>query len=111
MFVEEPVRALDAVIEVASAGKGGVLQAELSARYGRATEQVQRVTSKAGIEVQPLLIARGCPADTILYYVREVGFDLVVLGRRGGGLAHRLRPGSTAHKVVACSPSPVMIVP
>ncbi|MFY9553919.1 MAG: universal stress protein [Blastocatellia bacterium] len=56
---------------------------------------------------------RGDPAATINAYAREIGVDLVVLGRRGVGLLEDVRAaviGSVTASVIRKSPCPVMVV-
>ncbi len=66
--------------------------------------------SARGISVQTV-IQRGInPADTILEYVEENPFDLIIMGTHGRtGLKHVLQ-GSVAEKVVRLSPVPVLTI-
>lgn len=52
----------------------------------------------------------GRPHDAILAVGREVGADLIVLGRRGIGGVERLLLGSTAERVAGLADCPVLIV-
>lgn len=56
---------------------------------------------------------RGEPSATITAYAKEIGADLVVVGRRGAGLLEDVRAafiGSVAESLIRKSPCPVMIV-
>ncbi|QYJ17133.1 TRAP-T-associated universal stress protein TeaD [Rubrobacter xylanophilus DSM 9941] len=74
-------------------------------------ERGRRVAEEVGVELGEVRVVRGNPAREILRYAEELGFDLVVLGRRGGGISHRFRLGSTVHRVVSCCNCSVVIVP
>lgn len=79
--------------------------------FERIKYQIQYTAVETGVRLKSVVIAKGNAADAILRYIKETGFDFVVLGRRGKGMLHRIRPGSTAHKVVACSPCPIIVLP
>lgn len=88
------------------------LPAESMGEYLAAVKrQARRAAGEAGVELGDVRVVQGNPGREILRYVEEVGFDLVVLGRRGGGMAHRFRLGSTVHRVVSCCNCSVVIVP
>ena len=55
-------------------------------------------------------IASGRPDEAILAVKREVGADLIVLGRRGIGGVERLLLGSTSERVAGYADCPVLIV-
>lgn len=74
-------------------------------------ERVRRVAEEAGVRVGSTRVVKGYAASAILSYVKETGFDFIVLGRRGKGLMHRLRWKSTSHKVIACADCPVIVSP
>jgi len=86
-------------------------QESLEERLGAVEERARRVAGEAGVELGEVRVVRGNPGREILRYAEEEGFDLVVLGRRGGGVAHRFRLGSTVHRVVSCCSCSVVIVP
>jgi len=62
-----------------------------------------------GVEVETAT-AQGEPADEIIRYAREKGFDVVVMGRRGRS-PHRPWVGGVAEQVMRASPIAVMLVP
>jgi nucleotide-binding universal stress UspA family protein len=52
----------------------------------------------------------GRPEEAILRCAREIGADLIVLGRRGMNRAARALVGSTTEKVAGQASGPVLIV-
>ena len=63
----------------------------------------------AGIDHRPVVIEGG--AYDVLSYVRKVGGDVLVVGRRGLGGFRELLVGSFSHQLIHHSPIPVMVVP
>jgi nucleotide-binding universal stress UspA family protein len=55
-------------------------------------------------------VASGRPHEAILDVGREVGADLIVLGRRGIGGVERLMLGSTSERVAGYADCPVLVV-
>lgn len=104
--VQERVRPLEAIgMEVE------VPQAVHDEHFEVVGDRIRRAAEAAEVRLGASMVIKGDPASVILRQVKETGFDFVVLGRRGGGIMHRLRWRSTAHKVMACSPCPVVISP
>lgn len=73
--------------------------------------RIREALEGCGVRVESLEVCGGSPAGVILRLLNEGRFDLVVLGRHGRGLRHRFRPGSTTHRVLACAPCPVLVLP
>ena len=73
------------------------------------TESWCRPLRDARVEFRPVVIEGG-PYD-LLSYVRKVGGDLLVVGRRGLGGFRELLLGSFSHQLVHHSPIPVLVVP
>jgi nucleotide-binding universal stress UspA family protein len=88
-----------------------VPQAELDRYFSEVECQIRRAAEEAGIRIASTKIVKGNPANEILRYIKEVGFDFVVLGRRNRGLGNYFRLGSTVRKVAAHSPCIVVVVP
>lgn len=53
----------------------------------------------------------GDPANQILNVIETSPTDLLVIGRRGAGLAERVILGSTADRLTHLAPCPVLVVP
>jgi nucleotide-binding universal stress UspA family protein len=79
--------------------------------FEEAQGRIRSAAEEAGVRVGDTRVVKGNPACAILRYIEEVGFDFVILGRRGKGLMHRLRWKSTCHKVIACANCPVIVCP
>ncbi len=66
--------------------------------------------SDRGLKVETVILRGISSADTVLDYLKDHQFDLVVMGTHGrAGLKHLLQ-GSVAEKVVRLSPVPVLTV-
>jgi nucleotide-binding universal stress UspA family protein len=61
---------------------------------------------------RPVRIATltGRPAETIIRYARDQGFDVVVVGTREGSTLGRIVLGSVAERVALGAPCPVLVV-
>jgi nucleotide-binding universal stress UspA family protein len=79
--------------------------------YEGARDRIRAAAEEAGVKIGAMEVAKGYASGAILRYIKETGFDYVVLGRRGKGLMHRLRWRSTTHKVIACADCPVIVSP
>jgi nucleotide-binding universal stress UspA family protein len=77
----------------------------------RVLERERAIAEAAGVEIAGVHIFEGNAAEEIVRHAEETGYDYIVLGRRGEGLAMRFRLGSTTHKVVTYAPCPVVVVP
>ncbi|HEU4894750.1 MAG TPA: universal stress protein [Acidimicrobiia bacterium] len=53
----------------------------------------------------------GDPVSRLLAVVESSDADLVVIGRRGAGLAERVILGSTADRLTHLAPCPVLVIP
>jgi nucleotide-binding universal stress UspA family protein len=62
-----------------------------------------------GVDLHPVKMV-GEPADRIVHYAEEGGFDLIVLGEKGHSRAHRFLLGDTSDKVVDHAPCSTLIV-
>ncbi|MEK6408963.1 MAG: universal stress protein [Acidobacteriota bacterium] len=85
----------------------------------KAVEQLteQRFSTLCGADPSQLPIEHTCrrgePGAVIVAYAKEIGADLVVVGRRGAGLLEEMREaviGSVTENVIKKSPCPVMVV-
>jgi nucleotide-binding universal stress UspA family protein len=57
------------------------------------------------------IVTEGGPAGVILDAIDSVGAQLAVVGRRGQAAPPQLPMGSVAHRVIAFSPCPAVVVP
>ncbi len=57
------------------------------------------------------IVVEGGPAGVILDAINSVGAQLAVVGRRGDAGPSQLPMGSVAHRVIAFSPCPAVVVP
>lgn len=64
----------------------------------------------AGV-VHRCVVADGNPVIALLHVARDVGADLIVVGRRGSGGFPGLLLGSTSHELTAHAHTPVVVVP
>jgi nucleotide-binding universal stress UspA family protein len=81
-------------------------------REARATLLVaQKAAADRGVGKTHLMSGFGSPALAIVATARQIGADLIVVGRRGRGQLAGIVLGSTSQKLATVSPCPVTIVP
>ena len=73
------------------------------------TDKWCRPLRDGGVDFRPVVIEGG--AYDLLSYVRKVGGDFLVVGRRGLGGLRELVLGSFSHQLIHHSPIPVLVVP
>ena len=83
----------------------GSLSKEIAAHYAKRLGSMAR--RKKG---ESFRLIRSDPAPGLCREAAR-GYDLLVLGTRGGGLAKELLLGSTVQEVIHRSPVPVVVVP
>ena len=81
------------------------------------TTEAQKIVDKAveigrdhSIEVDGSVQQGPSPAEQIVDYAQEYGFELIVMGHKGKGNLERFLVGSVAERVVAHAPCSVLIV-
>ncbi|RMF58553.1 MAG: universal stress protein [Calditrichaeota bacterium] len=76
----------------------------------RQLEEQSRIVKQENLNINSVLMRGISPADTLLEFVHEKNFDLVVMGTHGKtGLRHFVQ-GSVAEKMVRNSPVPVLTI-
>lgn len=68
------------------------------------------IAGAAGAKARGRVVTDGKPADAILAVAREIGADLIVIGRRGLNRMERILVGSTSESVAGGATCPVLIV-
>jgi nucleotide-binding universal stress UspA family protein len=80
-------------------------------RYLRESlEKVRDRADRVGVPLEQALIEGDHPAEDLLRYAHEHGFDLVVAGHHRGGRASRFLFRDLAETLVAAAAIPVLIV-
>jgi nucleotide-binding universal stress UspA family protein len=82
---------------------------EADARVKRMIEESAAKLRKIGIRVDTITY-EGDPPAAILDHAESVGADLIAMGTEGLSGLNRLLLGSTAERVVASAPCPVLTV-
>jgi nucleotide-binding universal stress UspA family protein len=78
--------------------------------YEQVLNEVESVIPLEGIDYETIQ-ELGDPSSKIIEIAEARDVDLIVIGRRGAGLAERLMLGSVADQLCHHSPVPVMVVP
>jgi nucleotide-binding universal stress UspA family protein len=73
------------------------------------TDEVKKRLAEQGVDAKVELI-QGSPAEVILDYANENGFDVIVIGSRGLGGIREFVLGSVSHNVVQHARIPVLVV-
>ncbi|URJ48800.1 universal stress protein [Paenibacillus polymyxa] len=73
------------------------------------TDEVKKRLAEQGVDAKVELI-QGSPAEVILDYANENGFDAIVIGSRGLGGIREFVLGSVSHNVVQHARIPVLVV-
>lgn len=125
---ENSMRAARQALEVAKHA-GAKVEILLVADFTKARNEVLHSQSKEALEYErrqkirsieelflnekveyDVKILHGEPGPTIVEYVNEHDFDLIILGSRGLNSLQEMVLGSVSHKVVKRAKAPVMIV-
>jgi len=77
--------------------------------YKKEFKKVFSIAKDNGIEVKTDIVA-GHPADQIVRYAAENGFDMIVMGQRGMSKIERWLLGSVSRRVATYATCPVVIV-
>lgn len=83
---------------------------EKEKRIQQQLNKQSREVSKRDINIQSVVLRGISPADTLMEFISEMNFDLVVMGTHGKtGIRHFVQ-GSVAEKIVRNAPIPVLTV-
>ena len=72
-------------------------------------DYLSRLASNRGLQTAQV-IRRGIPHREIADLARELGVDLIAIGRVGRHGPHRVHIGSVAERVIESAPCPVLVV-
>jgi nucleotide-binding universal stress UspA family protein len=85
-------------------------ETEVTAYFDRIQAEARREAARQGMTVNTEMV-RGHAAEAIAAYARQIGADLIVIGRhRHAGLIERML-GSTSDRVVDTAHCSVLVVP
>ena len=90
---------------------GEVIEAKQAAngRFGQAMQQARGMAKQAGVELHCHVFA-GHEVKTIVEFVKEKGFDLLVIGFMGHSALYERVMGSTCQSLVRLAPCSVLVV-
>jgi len=77
--------------------------------YKKEFEKIFSIAKEHGVEVKTDIVA-GHPADQIVRYASENGFDIIIMGQRGMSKIERWLLGSVSRRVATYATCPVVIV-
>lgn len=86
------------------------LSAALIEGQQKVLSEVEDELDLEGVDYQ-LMQELGDPANRLAEVCGETGADLLIIGRRGAGLAERVILGSVADRLCHHAPCPVLVVP
>ena len=76
---------------------------------GKAMELVERAASSVDAQRPSAVILTGRPADALIRYATDEGYEVISIGRRGRG-ASKAVMGSTASRLANGADVPVLVV-
>jgi nucleotide-binding universal stress UspA family protein len=90
---------------------GEVIEAKHAAngKFGQAMQQARDLAQKAGVELH-CHVFTGHEVKTIIEFIKEKGFDLLVIGFMGHSALYDRVMGSTCHSLVRLAPCSVLVV-
>lgn len=86
------------------------LSAALVEGYEEVLTQTEEALALDGVDYETIQ-ELGDPSSKLIEVAEDRAVDLIVIGRRGAGLAERIMLGSVADQLCHHSPVPVMVVP
>ena len=111
-------RACDATVHIltvvdphSSPMRFGVVEVdEINRAAEELVDDIVDEAARNGIEIVGA-VRRGRPAEAISHYAADVGADVLVVGRTGGGAVERRLLGSTTDRLIRQAKRPVIVVP
>jgi nucleotide-binding universal stress UspA family protein len=90
---------------------GEVIEAKEAAngKYGKAIQQAKAMAQQAGVELHCHVFV-GHEVKTIVEFVKERAFDLLVIGFMGHSALYDRVMGSTCHSLVRLAPCSVLVI-
>lgn len=90
---------------------GEVVEAKHAAngKYGQAIQQARAMAQQAGVELR-CHVFTGHEVKTIVEFIQEKGFDLLVIGSMGHSALYDRVMGSTCQDLVRLAPCSVLVV-
>ena len=85
------------------------LQKQLEEAPKSVLENVKALFEESGIQVETVMLV-GDPANRIIQYIADKGFENIIMGSRGMGVLKSAILGSVAYKVLAKTNIPVTII-
>jgi len=85
------------------------LQKQLEEAPKSVLENVKALFEESGIQVETVMLV-GDPANRIIQYITDKGFENIIMGSRGMGVLKSAILGSVAYKVLAKTNIPVTII-
>jgi nucleotide-binding universal stress UspA family protein len=82
----------------------------LEAGQAQVLNELEADLDLEGVEHE-LVEELGDPSSRLIAVAESKGADLIVIGRRGAGIAERVMLGSVADRLCHQSPVPVLVVP
>ncbi len=77
--------------------------------FGEAVNKARKIAEEAGIHLSTHVIV-GHEVKTIIEFIKERGFDLLVIGFMGHSALYDRLMGSTCHTLVRVAPCSVLVV-
>jgi nucleotide-binding universal stress UspA family protein len=85
------------------------VEKELKEKGERYLDYVVESAEKEGIKAEAIL-AKGEPHDQIVFFAKNKGIDLIVMGSYGRRGTKRILIGSVTSRVIEYAPCPVLVV-
>jgi nucleotide-binding universal stress UspA family protein len=109
------IRVLEPIIidvkDFIGADRARETEEKLEAAAKKYLEKTKAVLRKEGIHAEVKMVVDGEPAAKILEFAQQEKVDLIIMSTHGKSAFFHWIFGSVAHKVLANSPIPILLVP